>query len=254
MTLPDGTSTDGTPSDHPFSDLADFTALPRVSGLTLSPDGARLVTTVATLKDDATGHVTALWEVDPAGERPARRLTRGLEGEAGAAFAADGTLYFTSTRPAPGGEEKTSTLWALPERGEARAVLSRPFGISSIHCAAAADAVVLGAPRLRGARTEAEHAALAKTRTDAGVDAILHSGYPVRFWDHDLGPAAPGTFEQVQGTITATRDTSGVGDRNTVNVDQEMLNLSKNEIMYEAAVTMLNKKLSMIKYAASGGS
>lgn len=65
---------------------------------------------------------------------------------------------------------------------------------------------------------------------------------------------APGTFEQVQGTITATRDTSGVGDRNTVNVDQEMLNLSKNEIMYEAAVTMLNKKLSMIKYAASGGS
>ena len=193
------TTSDRTPADHPFADLADFTALPRVSGLTLSPDGTRLVTTVATLKDDATGHVTALWEVDPSGERPARRLTRGLEGEAGAAFAADGTLYFTSTRPAPGREEKASTLWALLERGEARAVLSRPFGVSSIHCAAAADAVVLGAPRLRGARTEAEHAALAKTRSEAGVDAILHSGYPVRFWDHDLGPAAPELFVLADG-------------------------------------------------------
>ncbi|PNL17125.1 alpha/beta fold hydrolase [Micrococcus sp. FDAARGOS_333] len=183
-----------------FHDLTDFIALPRTSGLTLSPDGTRLVTTLATPNAKGTGYASALWEVDPSGERPAHRLTRSVEGEAGAEFAADGTLYFTSGRPAPGEEEKSSALWALPAQGgEARVVLTRPGGVSSVSCASAADTVVLGAPRLRGAATEAEHAELAKARKDAGVDAILHTGYPVRFWDHDLGPATPELFVLADG-------------------------------------------------------
>lgn len=120
--------------DTPFHDLDAFTALPRVAGLTLSPDGARLVTTVATRDAKGTGYATALWEVDPAGERPAHRLTRSREGEAGAQFAADGTLFFTSARPDPADAEaeKRSALWALPARGgEARVVLSRPGGVAA---------------------------------------------------------------------------------------------------------------------------
>lgn len=35
-----------------------------------------------------------------------------------------------------------------------------------------------------------------------------------------------------------------------VNVDQEMIALSENQILYEAAVQMLNKKLGLIKYVA----
>jgi len=66
-------------------------------------------------------------------------------------------------------------------------------------------------------------------------------------------PLAPANLEQVNGTVTANKDTAGLGDRNTVSVDQEMLKLSENEILYEAAVTMLNKKLSMLKYTANGG-
>jgi flagellar basal-body rod protein FlgB len=66
-------------------------------------------------------------------------------------------------------------------------------------------------------------------------------------------PLAPASLEQVSGTVTTTRDTAGLGDRNTVSVDQEMIKLSENEILYEAAVTMLNKKLSLLKYAANGG-
>ncbi|RUQ18215.1 S9 family peptidase, partial [Micrococcus sp. HSID17245] len=107
------TSTPDAPAT-PFHDLDAFTALPRVAGLTLSPDGARLVTTVATRDAKGTGYATALWEVDPAGERPAHRLTRSREGEAGAQFAADGTLFFTSARPDPAEAEKRSALWALP--------------------------------------------------------------------------------------------------------------------------------------------
>jgi flagellar basal-body rod protein FlgB len=66
-------------------------------------------------------------------------------------------------------------------------------------------------------------------------------------------PLSPVNLGQVTGTISSKRDTSEIGDKNTVSVDQEMIKLSQNEILYETAVTMLNKKLSMLKYAANGG-
>jgi len=66
-------------------------------------------------------------------------------------------------------------------------------------------------------------------------------------------PLAPASLEQVSGIVSAKKDTAGLGDQNTVSVDQEMLKLSENEILYETAVTMLNKKLSQIKYAVNGG-
>jgi len=58
----------------------------------------------------------------------------------------------------------------------------------------------------------------------------------------------------VSGTVSVKKDNTGLGDENSVSVDEEMIKLSQNEILYEAAVTMLNKKISMLKYAANGGS
>lgn len=66
-------------------------------------------------------------------------------------------------------------------------------------------------------------------------------------------PLAPSSLDQVTGTVSVTKDTAGIGDQNTVSADQEMIKLSQNEILYETAVAMLNKKLSQIKYAANGG-
>ena len=176
----------------PFGDLDHYVAHPRISGLALSPDGCRLVTTVATMTPKGTGYATALWELDPTGKAAARRLTRSAKGEAGAAFAATGELYFTSARPGPeddDGEEEVA-LWQLPSRsGEARVVASRPGGVSGVSCARDADVTVVAASVLTGAQDEQAHAALHKIRKDADVDAILHDGYPVRFWDADLGPA-----------------------------------------------------------------
>lgn len=55
----------------PFDDLDVYLALRRVSGLAVSPDGSRLVTTVAEVNDKRTEYVSAVWEVDPgAGARP----------------------------------------------------------------------------------------------------------------------------------------------------------------------------------------
>ncbi|MFV0439008.1 MAG: flagellar basal body rod protein FlgB [Desulfopila sp.] len=53
--------------------------------------------------------------------------------------------------------------------------------------------------------------------------------------------------------VTRTPDATGIGDRNGVSVDQEMLKLSENEIMYETAAQLLRKKLGMIKYVVSNG-
>ncbi|HEX5494649.1 MAG TPA: S9 family peptidase, partial [Mycobacteriales bacterium] len=177
----------------PFHDLSRYVALPRLSGLAVSPDGTRLVTSVATLSPDTKKYLTALWEIDPDGHRPARRLTRSAAGESQPAFLPDGSLLFTSTRPdAESTEDKTDVpgLWVLPSGGgEARQVAARPGGIGALRVARDSGEVVFGSSVLPGARTAEEDEAARKARTDAGVTAILHERYPVRFWDHDLGPA-----------------------------------------------------------------
>ena len=58
------------PPRTPFEDLDDYLALRRLGGLALSPDGIRLVTTVAARTPDGKRFSTSLWEVDPGGQRP----------------------------------------------------------------------------------------------------------------------------------------------------------------------------------------
>jgi dipeptidyl aminopeptidase/acylaminoacyl peptidase len=193
---PAATSTD------PFSDLAAYVALPRLSGLVLSPDGRRLVTSVATLSPDGKAYVTALWQVDPTGQRPARRLTRSAKGEAGPAFAPGGALLFTSRRPDPAADkagqkgpdqaedDEVAGLWELPpDGGEARQVAGRPGGVAAVRVARDAGTVVVTSPTLAGTTTAEEDEAARRARKDADVSAILHEDMPVRYWDHDLGPA-----------------------------------------------------------------
>ena len=171
-----------------YDDLAAFQALPRTSGLTLSPDGTRLVTSVATLDPKATRWVTALWEVDPTGVAPAGRLTRSRKGEAGPVFAGDGTLLFTSARPNPEGEEDQdgpAALWALPVAGEAGVIGTRPGGVGGV--VAAAKTVLVLSDTLPGSTDSDSDDARRTARKDAKVSAVLHAGYPVRYWDHDLG-------------------------------------------------------------------
>jgi dipeptidyl aminopeptidase/acylaminoacyl peptidase len=91
--------------------------------------------------------------------------------------------------------EPVAALWSLPAAGgEARPVVSRPAGIAAFAVAADSGDVVVAAPTLRGGSDPATDEELRKKRKDAGVSAILHETYPVRFWDHDLGPAAPHLF------------------------------------------------------------
>ena len=86
---------------QPTFDLDLYLTLPRVAGLVLAPDGGRLVTSVASPGPDGKRFTSALWELDPAGQAPPRRLTRSAPGEAGAAFLPDGSVLFTSARDDP---------------------------------------------------------------------------------------------------------------------------------------------------------
>ena len=176
-----------------FDNLDDYLALPRVAGLAISPDGTRLVTTVAALNDKRSEHVTALWELDPAGQLPAHRLTRSPRGESSPTFTADGDLLFLSSRlsteNSDDGTKTPASLWRLPAAGgEAVEVLSLPGGISAVHTARDAEAVVIGAGMLPAARDVDDDRRLRDLRKDSSVTAILHTDYPVRFWNKDIGP------------------------------------------------------------------
>ncbi|MBK5306573.1 MAG: S9 family peptidase [Frankiaceae bacterium] len=181
----------------PFSDLDAYLALPRVSGLALSPDGTRLVTTVATLDPEGVRWTTALWQVDPTGATPAVRLTRSRKGETSPEFLPDGSVLFTSERPDPDAKEESkddvpSALWVLPASGgEARVAATRAGGINGIVVARDSGTVVVSSPTLPGAADGDEDEQRRKARKDKKVSAILHRGYPIRHWDHDLGPDQP---------------------------------------------------------------
>ncbi|MBA3340032.1 MAG: S9 family peptidase [Geodermatophilaceae bacterium] len=184
------------PPTHPFAALADYNAVPRLAGLALSPDGTRLVTSVATLNPEKTKWQSALWEVDPNGKDAARRLTRSAPGESSPVFAPTGELLFSSARPDPDAgkdaDEPKAGLWLLPAQGgEARLVLSRPSGVSTVVVARDSSAVAVVAAMNPGATDGTSDAERSKARKDAGVTALLHEDYPVRYWDHDLGPAWP---------------------------------------------------------------
>ncbi|HMO11377.1 MAG TPA: prolyl oligopeptidase family serine peptidase [Actinotalea sp.] len=185
------------PLSTPFHDLDEYVALPRLSGLVLSPDGSRLVTTVSTLNQDRTTAHSALWEVFPTRSKPARRLTRSGQGETGAAFTPDGDLLFTSKRPDADAKEPekpldTAALWVLPAGGgEARVVATRPGGVTGIRTARSGAAVVFATTQLPSATDAADDERLRTLRKDAKVSAVLHETYPIRYWDHDLGPDEP---------------------------------------------------------------
>ncbi|MEV6030047.1 S9 family peptidase [Nonomuraea sp. NPDC052116] len=175
-----------------FNDIRDYVAIPRVLSLKLSPDGSRLISTVQSLNPDGKSYGTALWAIPVDGEP--YRLTRSAKGESAAVFTAAGDVLFTSARPDPtvkDSSDEVPALWLLPRAGgEARQVATRPGGIGAVRTAA--DVVVFSADVLDG--EEAADEDRRKARKDAGISAILHEGYPIRFWDHDLGPGRTRLF------------------------------------------------------------
>jgi dipeptidyl aminopeptidase/acylaminoacyl peptidase len=172
--------------------LERFYSTPRLSGLRLAPDGSRLVVAVTRPGPEANQYRTALWQVDPADKVAPRRLTRSAAGESQAAFASDGSIVFTSARPDPDAkadpDNKIMALWSLPAGGEARLLLAPDGGVEGVAAARDAAALALGIPLHPEAADLDDDAKRTKARKDAKVGAILFEDYPIRYWDHWLGP------------------------------------------------------------------
>lgn len=171
--------------------LETFFALPRVVSLHLSPDGGRLVATVQTVAPGGTRFAGALWEIDPAGARPARRLTHSAKGETMQGFLPDGSILFTSPRPdvqAPDSPARdAAALYLLPAGGgEPRQVCAPDGGVDAVLTARASTTVVLTVPLHDGSADLAADARRERERRDAGVEAMLFEHYPMHWWDHPL--------------------------------------------------------------------
>ncbi|MGN8050547.1 alpha/beta fold hydrolase [Curtobacterium sp. 22159] len=209
----------------PFSDLDQYTALPRVDGIAVSPDGSRVALTVSVLDEDGTGYRRAVWAVpgDAATESVPVRLTRSAKGEGGVAFTRTGDLLFVSARPDGDGDKDTDApqLWVLPATGgEARPVTRLAGGVGGVLGAASgADTVAVTAGLLPGAGDDrtgvvVADAELRGRRKDRKVQAILHETYPVRFWDHDLGPDETHVLTLDLGSLSE-RDTAAASTHDT---------------------------------------
>ena len=64
-------------------------------------------------------------------------------------------------------------------------------------------------------------------------------------------------FTQANGKMRADvyiKPTESVGeDGNTVDVDDEMVQMAQNQMLYRSAVEVINRKVGMLKYAINGG-
>jgi dipeptidyl aminopeptidase/acylaminoacyl peptidase len=178
-----------------FDDLDAYIALPRVSGLAVSADGTRVVTTIAELNEKRTEYISAVWELDPTGVQPARRLTRGAKGESSPVFTANGDVLFVARRAGEDDDKAPAALWRLPAAGgEAFEVLALPGGVETVRSAIEAELTVVGGPMMPSARGTDDDRRIRDLRKDNKVTAILHTDYPIRYWDKDLGPGEPHLF------------------------------------------------------------
>lgn len=61
------------------------------------------------------------------------------------------------------------------------------------------------------------------------------------------------SFAKVEARVSRKSDPSDIGDHNSVNLDEEMIALAENQMLYDAATQMISKKLAGLRYAISEG-
>lgn len=176
-----------------FDDLADFIALSRFRGLALSPDGAQLIATIGELNEKRTTWVDALWRIPLTADAAPIRLTRGEEGDSLLGFSASGDIFFSSKRAK--GDDAQPQLHMLPAAGgEAVVVAERHGGFSNLRADRSGKTIMVSSAAVIGARDAEHESEIIKARKEQKVTGILHDGFPVRDWDHDIAPTRTQIF------------------------------------------------------------
>ena len=194
-------------------DFDSFLALPRLSGLRLSPDGRRLVVAVGGPDPEGKRMRSALWQVDPAGvAAPAspdplggrRGRRRGVPARRLAPLHLEPARPGREARPGPEGPRPLAAARRAAARRD-----SSPLpegGVDGLATARDAAVVAFGAGMFPGAADFAADAERGKARKEAGVEALLfENDYPVRHWDHWLGAAPPPPLRRAPSPTTRRR-------------------------------------------------
>lgn len=84
-------------------------------------------------------------------------------------------------------------------------------------------------------------------------NAVSNNNFSLKTTHSSHIPLTPANLESIKGEVTVEKDTTGIGDLNGVSLEEEMIELSKNELLFETAAQLLSKKLSIRKYVISGG-
>ena len=177
----------------PFADLNDFIALKRANSLALSPSGSELIATIAELNEKRTKWVNALWRIPLDSQGHPVRLTRGKEGDSLLGFSARGDVFFSSKRDTS--DDAQPQLFMLPfAGGEPVVVAERHGGFSSVSADRSGKRIVMISDAVVGAESAEAEDAVIKARREHKVSGILHEGFPVRSWDHDIAPTRPQVF------------------------------------------------------------
>jgi dipeptidyl aminopeptidase/acylaminoacyl peptidase len=177
-----------------FADFEQFTSMRRLTGLVASPDGRRVVVTCQEPDRDGARYVSSLWQVDPTGECEPSRLTWSEKGETAPAFLPDGRLMFVSTRPHADQVEDESALWVLPAVGEPTVYATSPGGVSGPVVARESGTVVASGSRLPESRNADDDKSGRDDRRKRKITGIVHDGFPIRYWDHELADTLPRLF------------------------------------------------------------
>jgi flagellar basal-body rod protein FlgB len=69
----------------------------------------------------------------------------------------------------------------------------------------------------------------------------------------ELDRSGNGDASSVRVTENDPPDGAGSLDGNTVNVEEQVVKMTENSLMYNALVQLISKKFSMMKYVISGG-
>ena len=149
----------------PFEDLHSYIAIPRVTGLRLSPDGTWLAATVQQPDPDGKKYSTSIWRIPAGGGAPALRRARPADpvgagrGRPGVPSRRLPAVRLPAARPGgrvrgrQGGEQDGAkpALWLLPAAGgDARRIAAPPGGASRIVTARGARGLMFTSPLLPG--------------------------------------------------------------------------------------------------------
>ncbi len=165
----------------------DLWRIERVGGVSLSPDGAQAVCTVASFSMEDNKAQSALWLLSTFGGGP-RRLTSCGEKDGHPAWSPTGeSIAFIARREQQGAKDETAQLYVIaPDGGEARRVSDFAPGIEAFKWFADGKRIAFVAwvwPDLKGQKAQAKKYKEFKERKESGY-ATSEAQY--RYWDHHV--------------------------------------------------------------------